>query len=408
MSSIFSITAPNNNINIEKQSRQKNVPFTVTNTTGIDLRGRASLATAPNNAPHLAWLAMDGESERPFVIGATEQYRVTINVPADATPGNYTFRLNMVATHNPDETFSEGPTVTIAVPAPEKAQGKFPIWIIPAVLGVLAVVAVAIFLLTRSSNIAVPDVIGLSEADGGSEIEKVGLGIGRIRDENSPQEVGRIARTDPSAGASIAKNGRVDLFISKGTAIPEATPIPTETPTATPDLTGTASVQATQTADAQILAAIAKYTGTWVASDTNQGGLTKLEISNSGPNMTLRFYGKYYSIKASGGLASLACPISIDSPSDECEWAAGSFVYTGDPLNLSLPANGLDHVLTISITSDGTTLSIVDQEKMNGSTALTQSYVMKPSFRVFPDRIKFFDSQIFEVQPAFALPTVAP
>ncbi len=238
MASAFTITTASNNLTLDKSQRVASVTYTVTNSSGQEVHGRAALATVPDNAPHLAWLAIDGESERPFIIGATEQYRVTISAPADAAPGNYTFRLNMVATHNPDETFSAGPTMTITAPEAKAATGKFPIWIIPVILLVLAGIAAAVFLATRSKAVAVPDVVGLSEEAAGTEIAGVGLGIGRIGEENSAQEVGRIARSAPSAGTEVPKNSNVDLYLSSGlpaTPTPTHTPIPpTVTPTATP------------------------------------------------------------------------------------------------------------------------------------------------------------------------------
>lgn len=432
MASAFSITPASNSITFEKQQRLKSVTYTVTNDSGQEIRGRASLATVPDKAPHLAWLSIDGESERPFIIGAIEQYRVNINVPTDAAAGNYTIRLNMVATHNPDETFSAGPTVTLVVPETKVEPKKFPIWIIPVIILVLAGIAAGIFFATRSKNVAVPDVVGLSEAAAGTEIANAGLQIGRIRDEHSQQEVDAVARTDPSAGTEVPKNGRVDVFLSIGTAIPTDTPTPTLTPTATPDLAGTAAVHATQTAiaakataafqatatsvaatataDARLLAAIGKYTGTWVAADDSQGGLTKLQISNSGPSMTLRLYGRFYSINSNGFLAGLACPISIFNPDPECEWGAGQFTYNGDPLSLSLPANGLSHALTITITPDGTTLSVVDQVRLNGVTQFTDSFVMKPALPTFTlaTRIFVVPRDTLPFIPVNPLPTAPP
>lgn len=429
MTSAFSITPASNSITFEKQQRLKSVTYTVTNDSGQEVRGRASLATVPDKAPHLAWLSIDGESERPFIIGATEQYKVNINVPADAAPDNYTIRLNMVATHNPDETFSAGPTVTLVVPEAKVEPKKFPIWIIPVIVLVLVGIAAAVFFATRSKDVAVPDVVGLSEEAAGTEIASVGLQIGRIRDEHSEQPVDAIARTDPSAGTEVPKNARVDIFLSRGTDVPTDTPTPTLTPTATPDLAGTAAVQATQTAvaaratasfqatatsvaatataDAMLQAAANKYTGTWV-NDTDTGFLTRLEISRNGTRMSLRLFGTVYSSNNNGLLSSRFC--GIFGLTTECEWGAGEFTYNGDPMAVSLPANGLTHDLTLTITPDGTTLSIVDQVKLNGTTQFTDSYVLKPKFNIII-LTRIFVPREFEnlpFQPAFPLPTTPP
>lgn len=236
MPSTFSITTANNNITLDRQGRSKSVTFTVTNSSGQALRGRGSLATTPDKAPHLAWLSPDGELERPFVIAGVEQYKVNITAPPDAAPGNYTFRLNMVATYNPDETFSEGPTVTIAVPeAPQKQPGKFPIWIIPVIVGVLAVLALILFLVLRPKTTTVPDLAGLSEDDAALELEDVGLSLGRTRSEASASTpLDHVVRSDPAAGAEVAKGSRVDIYLSSGPAI-----TPTPTPTSAPPITPT-------------------------------------------------------------------------------------------------------------------------------------------------------------------------
>ena len=230
MSSTFSITAVNNNVAIDNKSRQKSATFTVTNSSGQAVRGRASLATTPEMAPHLAWLSFDprSETERPFGISATEQYIVNVNVPADAAPGNYAFRLNMVATYNPDETFSPGPSVTIVVPEPPKNERKFPIWIIPVVLVALVVIVAIVLLATRSKNVVVPDVVGLSEDAAVTELEDIGLEIGRLRSETSGTiTLDHITRTDPPAGAEAPKGSKVDLYLSSGAV---ATPAPTAAP----------------------------------------------------------------------------------------------------------------------------------------------------------------------------------
>lgn len=256
MTNQFAITSANNNLTLDKP-RVHSVTYTVTNNSSLELRGRASLATVPENAPHLSWLSIDGESERPFVIGATQQYRVTINAPADVAPGNYTFRLNMVATHNPDETFTAGPTVTVTAPEAAAPTRKFPVWIIPVIVVLLAIIAGVIFLLTRSKNVVTPDLVGLSQAAASTEIAGAGLTLGQVGNEASDiQPAGRVARSQPAAGSEAAKGSAVDLFLSSGpatTPTPTPTLIPTATatqpaaPTATPTKKPTAAPTATPT-----------------------------------------------------------------------------------------------------------------------------------------------------------------
>jgi hypothetical protein len=125
--------------------------FTVTNITGRALRGRGVLKPLGQTAP--GWLSIAGEAERDFAIGAVQQYAVPIAVPMDVAPGDYTFRLDAVGVNNPDENFTQGPVITFTVslppPPPPPPSKPFPWWIVAVVVGVLIVIGIVIFLLTR-------------------------------------------------------------------------------------------------------------------------------------------------------------------------------------------------------------------------------------------------------------------
>ncbi len=245
MTSTFSITTASNQIQLAGTQRRAGATYTVTNASGQAIRGRASLATVPPAAPHLAWLALEGESERPFPIAATEQFRVGVDVPAGAAPGNYTFRLNMLATHNPDETFTEGPTITIAVPEPTPQTKKFPLWVIPVALIAVAIVAVVLVFALRPRAVVVPDVVGLTIDDALDELEGLGLRPRQgEREFNSAVPAERVSRTDPEAGEEVEPEARIWYFVSNGpepapTAIPTPSPTATAPPTAAPTATAT-------------------------------------------------------------------------------------------------------------------------------------------------------------------------
>ena len=60
-------------------------------------------------------------------------------------PGAYSFRLDAVSQAEPDEDFTEGPSVAFDVaPAPAPPKKKFPWWIV-IVLGVLLLVVIIVF-----------------------------------------------------------------------------------------------------------------------------------------------------------------------------------------------------------------------------------------------------------------------
>ncbi len=135
MASPFAITTASNTV-LLNDKRQGQVTFTVNNISGRPLRGRARLV--PQNPAVSDWLKIGGDAERDLTIAGTQQYPVQVSVPPQAAAGNYTFRLDMVAVDNPDEDFTQGPSVTFQAPPPKVAG--FPWWILLVVLALLVLV----------------------------------------------------------------------------------------------------------------------------------------------------------------------------------------------------------------------------------------------------------------------------
>lgn len=236
MSNEFTITAASNSVQLNAK-RQGSAAYTVFNASGRPITGRAILETIPKGEAHTAWLQVDGANERAFVIGAAEQFAINVTVPPAAAAGSYTFRLMMVDVANTDEGVTEGPAVTIAVPEPAPPPKKFPVWIIPIIVGVLAVIALVVFLVTRPKTVNMPNVVGLVETDAKGTLDAEGLQIGRVRDEASDDvAAGLVARTEPEPTTETGKATPVSLFISTGPNTPTPTPAlsPTVTPTNTP------------------------------------------------------------------------------------------------------------------------------------------------------------------------------
>jgi hypothetical protein len=146
MSSSFAITTATNSAHLDG-NRQGQVVFTVSNTSVRPVRGRARIA--PDNAAAATWFTLAGGAERDFSVNGTQQYTLQIAVPPTTAAGNYTVRLDMVGVDNPDEDFTQGPSVTIAVPAPLAVKKPFPWWIIAVI--VVALIAI-VFLISRSGQ----------------------------------------------------------------------------------------------------------------------------------------------------------------------------------------------------------------------------------------------------------------
>jgi N-acetylneuraminic acid mutarotase len=153
MSSPFAITAATNTVLLDN-NRQGQTSFTVSNTTPHTIRGRARIVAQQTTGA--SWLMLLGEIERDFPGSGSQQYVVQITVPPGASAGDYTFRLDVVDLANPDDNFSEGPTVKCVVPAPVPVKKPFPWWIVAAVVGVLILLGGGIYGIIQISHKAPP------------------------------------------------------------------------------------------------------------------------------------------------------------------------------------------------------------------------------------------------------------
>jgi hypothetical protein len=125
--------------------------FTVTNATARPVRGMARAKALADTKRE--WLSIGGETERDFGGGGTEQFSVSFDA-AGAPPGKYQFRLDVASAINPDEDFREGPTATVEVGAaafPAAPAKKFPLWVIPVILGVVVIIGVLVLILALRS-----------------------------------------------------------------------------------------------------------------------------------------------------------------------------------------------------------------------------------------------------------------
>ncbi len=256
MTSQFNLTVESNTVAINSQGSGK-ITFTAFNASGRTARGRANMQTVPEGQPHLAWLTISGDAEREFPIAGVDQFLVQVNAPKNAAVGQYTFRLNLVEVANPDETFSEGPTVSFKISERKRDLSLFPWWILLALLAGIILIAGIIYLATRPRTVEVPNVIGLQVDDALSTLE-----AGSLRPRQGAEEFsanvskGAVARTDPQAKTKVDKGSRVEWYPSLGA---QPTPTPTATPmrlTATPTATPTPNLLASWTIYEDRIAAI--------------------------------------------------------------------------------------------------------------------------------------------------------
>lgn len=89
-------------------------------------------------AGRIEWFSIDGDVERQFAAGGTQQYTVQVKVPQTAPAGRYTFRLKMVGVPNPDELFGDGPAVSFEIPKLVQRATPIP-WLWIAIAAVVLV-----------------------------------------------------------------------------------------------------------------------------------------------------------------------------------------------------------------------------------------------------------------------------
>ncbi len=147
MANIFAITTAAEDIKAGPDGKAGAV-FTVTNTSNKPMRGIAKARPLGNTQQD--WLSVEGETERDFSANGTQQFTVNFRKPVSeapagtpTTPEKFPFRLDVASALNPDEQFTEGPTINVEVTPLVKTPPPPPFkwWWILIIVGALAVIA---------------------------------------------------------------------------------------------------------------------------------------------------------------------------------------------------------------------------------------------------------------------------
>lgn len=147
MANVFSITAASNTVPLDARG-QGEIAFTVSNTSGRHLRGRAKVVA--KDPAQKGWLTVAGEPEQDFAAGGSGQVRVRVAVPPGSPAGTFAFRLDTLSVQNPDEDYTQGPWVTFKAAGQEKPKA-FPWWLV-AVAALLVLGGVGLWLILRSKS----------------------------------------------------------------------------------------------------------------------------------------------------------------------------------------------------------------------------------------------------------------
>jgi len=234
MPSSFAITTAANSTPLDG-SRKGQTVFTVSNTSVRPLRGRARVT--PDSAATATWFTLTGGAERDFTVNGTQQYAVQIAVPPTAAAGTYTVRLDMVGVDNPDEDFTQGPSVTFEVPAPLPVKKPFPWWIIAVIVGVI-IVGIVLAAVLSPKQVEVPKLVGSPLVAAQPTLEAAGLKVSVALATADSAKVNVVLAQDPAGGAKVQSGSGVTLTVGVAkpitpTPTPTSTPLPTSTPTPT-------------------------------------------------------------------------------------------------------------------------------------------------------------------------------
>ena len=147
----FAVTTAGQKVSLDGQGGAQ-AQYTVTNTSSVQLRGR--LLTVALGSASGEWFSIAGDAVREFGPSGVERALVQITIPEGTPPGTYSFRLDAVSEPDPDEDFTEGPSVSFDVAAPAAPKKKFPWWIVIAIgaVVVLMIIGVVVWLLTKGGG----------------------------------------------------------------------------------------------------------------------------------------------------------------------------------------------------------------------------------------------------------------
>lgn len=207
MAKVFAITASDDSVDLT--SGPAEVAFTVSNTSGGPIRGRAR--AMPLGSTQAEWLSVAGESERDFSKDGTHQFTVRIQAPPGTARGRYSFRLDVVSVHNPDEDFAEGQSVAFRVPASQQPDpGPFPWWIVAVAAGVILLIGGIILWVVLSNGAENEEEI---EEEPRSEEEASPAGIGTIVPGSASSETVNVENISmsPVAPATLTLGTQITI-----------------------------------------------------------------------------------------------------------------------------------------------------------------------------------------------------
>jgi hypothetical protein len=168
------------------------------------------------------WFSIVGEAARDFAPGAAE--RALVRSRCADPPATYSVRLDAVAEANPDEDFTEGPSVSfdVSLPAPPVPWWKKYWWIfVIAGVVLLVIIGVVVWLLLRGNGsttttvatATVPAVVNLNQADAEITLQKTGFAVQVHKVPTINTLLGIVVNQDPAPQAVVPQGSVVAITV---------------------------------------------------------------------------------------------------------------------------------------------------------------------------------------------------
>jgi len=152
-------------------------------------------------------------------------------VPPGTPVGKYSFRLNIISVENPDDEFTEGPSVSFEVKELTVAQAparKFPWWIV-ALAGVLVLGGGLITWLLIPEKVTMPDMVGMPYQEAVKNLNAVKLKPAPKEEKVSgTQKPGIVIEQNPKAKEVVRVGSEVKLVVEVPPAVPDVIGVPVD------------------------------------------------------------------------------------------------------------------------------------------------------------------------------------
>ncbi|MGT2884861.1 Stk1 family PASTA domain-containing Ser/Thr kinase [Streptococcus ferus] len=258
-------------------------------------------------------------------------------------------------------------------------------------LVMLGIGFLAYSILARPGAVSVPDVTGKSLAAAKTTLTDAGLKVGTVtKVEDSTVEVGKVVRTDPSAGSQKREGSKVNIYISKAKSFTMANYVGQDYQTAVDDLVnnyGVSSdmitikrVESSTYSDGQVISQTPKSGKTYSLSSNKKITLRVASTeSTTMPNLTGLTYREAVATLTNLGVDesrikayNVAGTTLISSPSATAI-LAGQKPYYGSSLSLTSSDDVILYLETETTSEEGQSSNTTEATTSNPSTETTTS-----------------------------------